>query len=289
MMMMMMIRRDLMLDKYNKIYRLYSKKKNKSKSNKFYKIDSLIKNTKDNNTKKYINDHHNNFTIERNDQHNSIDSMASNPFPWKHYDGARVSYSYYFSFLNLFLQYISDKDGKSILNYNDIAMNSKNLFKEATISIFQHKLIRMHPLNSKQKVSFDTLDNNELVANITDANDNINNPFNHSNNTISTGGTNTASTSDTNTASSTASTSDTNTASTNDTNTASKNATNNDPFPLNYIFESKLASLYQDAIEKYSMNPNRSIFYQLHDIKSSKIYDAEFYMGISIYCSFQRE
>ena len=121
------------------------------------------------------------------------------------------------------------------------------------MSIFQHELVRLHQSNNKQSISVDNLDS-EVTA---------------------------TTTSTTATTTTTTNSIDDNSSSDHSNNTSCKSDINNDPFPLNFIFESKLAGLYQHAIERYCMNPNLSIHYQLHEIKSSSIYDSEIFQGIS--------
>ena len=165
------------------------------------------------------------------------------PFPWKCYEGdVRVNHIFLFSWNKFVLSALHNEDRKDIINFDNIAMMTKNLFKEATMSIFQHDLVRLH---QKQTIGVDTLDK-EFTA------------------------------TDTSTANTTASSSSS--SSTADNNISSD--INNDPFPLTFIFESKLAGLYQHAIERYCMNPNLSIHYQLHEIKSSSIYDSEIFIGM---------
>ena len=165
-------------------------------------------------------------------------------FPWSQYivHDESIFYVIYKYIANNFVQdYLSklqNKNNKSIIDYNDIAINSMNLFKEATMSIFQHELVRLH---QKQTIGVDSLDK-EVTATPTYTIDN-NISSNCSNNT------------------------------------SSKRDIDNDPFPLTFIFESKLAGLYQHAIERYCMNPNLSIHYQQHEIKSSSIYDTEIIFG----------
>ena len=148
-----------------------------------------------------------------------------------------------------FLSNLKNKNNACIINFNVITINSMNLFKEATMSIFQHELMRLHQSNSKQSISFDNLDSDVTATTTT-------------------------------TTATTNSIDDNSISSDHSNNTSCKIDINNDPFPLSFIFESKLAGLYQHAIERYCMNPNLSIHYQLHEIKSSSIYDVEIFLGI---------
>ena len=220
-----------MFKEFNKIYRMFSKKKNKSKYNKYNKINSLLNTNKNENNNKttIINDLHHDDNVPRKKHQDRSESNDKFQFPWKCYEGFRVSYSFFFSTLNIYVK----------LRHYNVLTNAENLFKEATMSVFQHKLVKMHQLNSKQSIGIDTI-------NTTD-NNSSRDPSNN--------------------------------------NTSSKSDVNNDPFPLTFIFESKLAGLYQHTIERYCMNPNLSIHYQLHEIKSSSIYDAELYPGIFVFYS----
>ena len=169
-------------------------------------------------------------------------------FPWSQYivHDESIFYVIYKYIANNFVQdflfKLQNKNNESIINYNDIAINSMNLFKEATMSIFQHDLVRLH---RKQTIGVDSLDK-EVTA--------------------------------------TPNTIDNNISSNCSNNTSSKRDIDNDPFPLTFIFESKLAGLYQHAIERYCMNPNLSIHYQLHEIKSSSIYETEIIFGTCFNC-----
>ena len=215
MMMMMTMERysqHLILNKFNKIYRMFSKKKNKSKYNKYNKYNKnnplLNTNTKDNNTKTTIIKNDDDDTTARKNYQNSNQSNDKFQFPWKGYEGTRLSYYYYyyyryfFSKLHTCLQGIRNQNGKDIMNYNDIETNCENLFKEATMSIFQHKLIKMHQLNSRQSIGVDILDSAVTTTTYTTNTTDNNSSSDHSNNT------------------------------------SSKNDINNDPFPLTFIFES---------------------------------------------------
>ena len=196
---------------------------------------------------------------------NDIGIGSNAKFPWRSYvsSSGSIFYTLFKNVTNFLLQdslsRLTNSKNEFIINFDDIATNSKTLFQEATNSIFRHELIKLHQSNNNKSIDLDVVDSNVTTI------------INDHNNNSSTSN-------DINSSKSVDSFSNTK-------NNGDNNDSNNvtiEPFALTYIFESNLATLYQHAIERFCKNPNLSIHYQLHEVKSSTIYDTEIFLGMSM-------